>query len=78
MDTQEFGHLRRQDRHKHRIEYKSTSCSDSMPVNTGLASQFESDCSSLTKFKDLVKLVKYVLNLKKIYIAIAMLCIMKY
>lgn len=78
MDTQEFGHLRRQDRHKHRIEYKSTSCSDSMPVNTGLASQFESDCSSLTKFKDLVKLVKYVLNFLKIYIAIAMLCIMKY
>lgn len=62
MDTQEFGHLRRQDRHKHRIKYKSTSCSDSMPVNMGLASQFESDCSSLTKFKDLVKLVKYVLN----------------
>lgn len=62
MDTQEFGHLRRQDRHKHRIEYNRTSCSDSMPVNTGLASQFEIDCSSLTKFKDLVKLVKYVLN----------------
>lgn len=78
MDTQEFGHLPRQDRHKHRIEYNSTSCSDSMPVNTGLAPQFESDCSSLTKFKDLVKLVKYVLNFLKKNIAIAMLCIMKY
>lgn len=44
----------------------------------GLAPQFESDCSSLAKFKDLVKLVKYVLNLKNKNIAIAMLCIMKY